>query len=100
MQQRLLEIFISVLSPELSDAYLTTLFEQEVHNSVCMSQELARRCLWLRESFNNVVIGQSCASPSTLAPTPEASIAERENRRRVNAVQKTLKVRSITIAID
>lgn len=28
IQQRLLDIFISVFTPELSDAYLTTLFEQ------------------------------------------------------------------------
>ena len=109
MQQRLIEILVNVLSPELSDAYLTTLFEQEVHNSVCMSQELARRCVWIRESNNTATVGNCCASPSTLGPSlstssssSEAAAAtttlattstvERENRRRVTADQKTLKV--------
>ena len=81
IQRRLLEIFISIFSPELSDAYLTTLFEQEVHNSVCMSQELARRCVWIQH-------GAACPVP----PAADGCIIEQENRRRVNATQKALKV--------
>uniref|UniRef100_A0A0P5L1U9 Leucine-rich repeat and WD repeat-containing n=1 Tax=Daphnia magna TaxID=35525 RepID=A0A0P5L1U9_9CRUS len=84
VQQRLLEFFITVFSQELSDAYLNTLFEQEVHNSVCMSQELARRCIWIQE--------MTISSPNTSGSVhSESSITERENRRRVNAVQKILK---------
>lgn len=59
--------------------------QQEVHNSVCMSQELARRCIWIQES--------AISSPNTSGSVhSESSITERENRRRVNAVQKILKV--------
>ena len=51
-----------------------------------MSQELARRCIWIQKS--------DISSPNTSGSThSESSITERENRRRVNAVQKILKVR-------
>lgn len=50
-----------------------------------MSQELARRCIWIQET--------TISSPNTSGSVhSESSITERENRRRVNAVQKILKV--------
>ena len=47
-----------------------------------MNQDLSRRCIWIQESNNS---GGSNSSESLLS--------ERENRRRVTAVQKILKVR-------
>jgi len=45
-----------------------------------MSQELARRCLWIQHG----------AAESKATPAP--SVVEQENRRRVAATQKALKV--------
>lgn len=56
---------------------------KEVHNSVCMNQDLSRRCIWIQESNNTAASNGS-----------ESLVSERENRRRVTAVQKTLKVSS------
>lgn len=46
-----------------------------------MSQEMARRCLWI----------QDAAASSPLASEQPASASEREHRRRVAALHKTLK---------
>lgn len=65
--------------------FFHSIHKKEVHNSVCMSQELARRCIWIQE--------MTISSPNTSGSLhSESSITERENRRRVNAVQKILKV--------
>lgn len=46
--QTLLEGLIEVFSRELKDSYLTTIVEQEIHNTVLISQELAKRCMWIQ----------------------------------------------------
>lgn len=39
---------VEIFSKELRDSYLTTVVEQEINNTVLMSQELAKRCLWIQ----------------------------------------------------
>ncbi|KAL7029565.1 hypothetical protein ACKWTF_006289 [Chironomus riparius] len=39
---------VEIFSRELRDSYLTTVVEQEINNTVLMSQELAKRCLWIQ----------------------------------------------------
>ncbi|XP_077284296.1 NACHT domain- and WD repeat-containing protein 1 isoform X2 [Arctopsyche grandis] len=79
-ERRVLAVFQKVLSVELRDAYLTTVVEQEVHNTVLMSQELARRCLWI-----NRVFMQQTGRPE------HDSVSEKELQRRLAILQKDLK---------
>lgn len=53
---------------------------QEVQHTVLMSRELAKRCLWI--------------SRGGKAPDPPSSPGDQELRRRLEALQKTLKVSS------
>ncbi|XP_068084365.1 NACHT and WD repeat domain-containing protein 2 [Anabrus simplex] len=78
--ERTLAVMVNVFPQELRDTYLTTVVEQEVHNTVCMSQELARRCLWLYRLYTHT--GQT-AEPS--------SPGEVELARRLEALHKDLK---------
>jgi len=48
--ERILAVMVEVFPPELRDTYLTTVVEQEVHNTVLMSQELAKRSIWVWRS--------------------------------------------------
>ncbi|XP_066263113.1 NACHT and WD repeat domain-containing protein 2 [Euwallacea similis] len=77
---KMLAVLINVFSVELRDTYLTTVVEQEVHNTVFMSQEMAKRCIWM----NRVYI-----------PTPKTpenpSPGEEEAVRRLNGLQKDLR---------
>lgn len=41
---------VEVFSRELRDSYLTTVVEQEINNTVLMSQELAKRCIWIQNT--------------------------------------------------
>lgn len=41
---------VEVFSKELRDSYLTTIVEQEINNTVLMSQELAKRCIWIQNT--------------------------------------------------
>lgn len=53
---------------------------QEVHNTVFMSQELAKRCIWLNRIY-------------TVSKTPEnVTPGEAEASRRLNILQKDLRV--------
>ena len=52
-----------------------------------MSQELARRCIWIQDSTSSSSVSSPAASP---APTG-ASAVEREHRRRVACLQRALK---------
>ncbi|KAB0804135.1 hypothetical protein PPYR_01105 [Photinus pyralis] len=76
---RMLAIFVNILPQELRDTYLTTVVEQEVHNTVFMSQELAKRCIWL-----NRVYTPSEKTPENLSPR------EAELKRRLNNLQRDL----------
>nr|XP_023024211.1 uncharacterized protein LOC111512332 [Leptinotarsa decemlineata] len=77
---KMLAVLITVFSPELRDTYLTTVVEQEVHNTVFMSQELAKRCVWL-----NRVYTPTAKTPDNMTP------GEAEAHRRLNVLQKDLK---------
>lgn len=78
----LLLSLVEVFSKELRDSYLTTVVEQEVNNTVFMSQELSKRCIWMQNTGLQKTDGDQ--SLSTL---------EAEIQRRLNHVQDELKVR-------
>lgn len=78
---KMLAVLITVFSQELRDTYLTTVVEQEVHNTVFMSQELAKRCIWLNRIYTPAV-----RTPDILTP------GEAELYRRLHILQKDLRV--------
>lgn len=78
--EKVLDILISVFSQELRDTYLTTVVEQEIHNTVFMSQELAKRCIWL-----NRIYQPQAGTPEDLTPGQE------ELHRRLNNLQRDLR---------
>lgn len=41
-------MFVEIFTKDLKNSYLTSVVEQEINNTILMSQELARRCVWLR----------------------------------------------------
>lgn len=67
----LLVNLVEVFAKELRDSYLTTVVEQEINNTVLMSQELSKRCIWIQHS------GLSSKSN-------ESSLENEANRRLVN----------------
>ncbi|XP_063905453.1 NACHT and WD repeat domain-containing protein 2 isoform X2 [Zophobas morio] len=77
---KMLAVLITVFSQELRDTYLTTVVEQEVHNTVFMSQELAKRCIWI-----NRVYTPTAKTPDNLSP------GDTELYRRLNTLQKDLR---------
>ncbi|ENN74521.1 hypothetical protein YQE_08845, partial [Dendroctonus ponderosae] len=96
---KMLAVLIKVFSVELRDSYLTTVVEQvsissmeihqlltdvrwfqEVHNTVFMSQEMAKRCIWM-----NRVYTPTPKTPENPSPGEEEAI------RRLNALQKDLR---------
>lgn len=77
--KQLLRLFVEIFTKDLKNSYLTSVVEQEINNTVLMSQELARRCVWLRT-----------ANPSD---TEDASdVLVEENTRRLNNLVAELKV--------
>lgn len=75
----LLLSLVEVFSKELRDSYLTTVVEQEVNNTVLMSQELSKRCIWLQNS--------------AIVKTDEsASATDAEMLRRLTNIQNELRV--------
>ncbi|EFA06477.1 hypothetical protein TcasGA2_TC009369 [Tribolium castaneum] len=77
---KMLAVLITVFTQELRDTYLTTVVEQEVHNTVFMSQELAKRCIWI-----NRVYTPTAKTPDNLSP------GDAELYRRLNTLQKDLR---------
>lgn len=77
----LLLSLVEVFTKELRDSYLTTVVEQEVNNTVLMSQELSKRCIWLQ---NTGLQSKNDDSSSGL---------EAEMNRRLSNIQNELKVR-------
>ncbi|XP_076260372.1 NACHT and WD repeat domain-containing protein 2 isoform X2 [Rhynchophorus ferrugineus] len=77
---KMLTVLIAVFSAELRDTYLTTVVEQEVHNTVFMSQEMAKRCIWM-----NRVYTPTPRTPDNPSPGDE------EAHRRLNILQKDLR---------
>ncbi|KAK7866181.1 hypothetical protein R5R35_001398 [Gryllus longicercus] len=78
--ERTLAVMVNVFPQELRDTYLTTVVEQEVHNTVCMSQELARRCIWLYRLYTHTMPSQESATPGDV-----------ELARRLETLHKDLK---------
>ncbi len=71
---------VEVFSKELRDSYLSSVVEQEINNTVLMSQELAKRCIWIQ---NTGVQGKSEENQSAL---------DAEMSRRLSNIQNDLKV--------
>lgn len=71
---------VEVFSKELRDSYLTTIVEQEINNTVLMSQELAKRCIWIQ---NTGIQTKNDENQSAL---------DAEMNRRLNNIQNDLKV--------
>uniref|UniRef100_A0A182NTF5 WD_REPEATS_REGION domain-containing protein n=1 Tax=Anopheles dirus TaxID=7168 RepID=A0A182NTF5_9DIPT len=46
----LLQTLVDIFSKELRDSYLTTVVEQEINNTVLISQELSKRCIWIQSA--------------------------------------------------
>lgn len=76
---QLLLIFSQIFSRELRDSYLTTVVEQEINNTVLMSQELLKRCIWIQ---NGLI-------PSKIVETSTA--LEIETHRRLSNIHNDLK---------
>lgn len=77
--KELFKNLVNIFSKELRDSYLTTVFEQEINNTVLINQELSKRCIWLQ-----------MGSPKSI----DAGLTseEHEINRRMNNVVSELKV--------
>lgn len=71
---------MNIFSKELRDSYLTTVVEQEINNTVLISQELLKRCICVQTGSLPVKVG-NCEN--TL---------EVEMNRRLNNIHSDLKV--------
>lgn len=76
----MLRLFVEIFTKDLKNSYLTSVVEQEIHNTILMSQEKARRCVWLKT-----------ANPSDTENATDALVEE--NTRRLNNLVLELKVR-------
>jgi len=74
--ERILAVMVEVFPAELRDTYLTTVVEQEVHNTVLMSQELAKRSIWVWRGATDDAGGDS---------------GDLEQRRRLHSLQDNLR---------
>lgn len=86
--KRLYNTLVDVFSKELRDSYLTSVIEQEINNTVLISQELSKRCIWIH---TGVLPSKNMDSSAT---TSSAAI---EMNRRLNNIQSDLKVCYTTI---
>lgn len=50
VMEKILPILVSCFSEELRDIYLTTTVEQEIHNTMRMSQKLTKHSIWLHRT--------------------------------------------------
>jgi hypothetical protein len=76
---------VEVFSKEVRDSYLTTVVEQEINNTVLMSQELAKRCIWIQNS-GVAVKGDD-----------NKSLVDAEMNRRLSNIHSDLKVQILMI---
>jgi hypothetical protein len=76
----LLISLVEIFSKELRDSYLTTIVEQEVNNTVLMSQELLKRCIWVQNTGLQTKNDEN------------SSALDNEMNRRLNHIQNELKV--------
>lgn len=80
---RLYNTLVNVFSKELCDSYLTSVIEQEINNTVLISQELSKRCIWVHTGV------LPTKNIDTLSGLDAATI---EINRRLNNIQAELKV--------
>lgn len=71
---------VDVFSKELRDSYLTTVVEQEINNTVLMSQEMARKCIWIQNT------GTPAKNEESMTPV------DAEMNRRLGNIHNDLKV--------
>lgn len=81
--ENLYKSLVDVFSKELRDSYLTSVIEQEINNTVLISQELSKRCIWVH---TGILPGKQ-----TDAMSSEISVVSEMNRR-LNHIQLDLKV--------
>lgn len=79
----LLKTLVGIFSKELLDLYLTTVVEQEINNTVLMSQELSKRCIWIQNTGLQIKTDENF------------SALEAEMNRRLSNIQNELKVTNI-----
>lgn len=79
--QQLYKSLVEVFSKELRDSYLTTVIEQEINNTVLISQELSKRCIWIHTGV----------LPSKSVDVGGAGSIAGELNRRVHHIQMELK---------
>lgn len=80
--QSLYRTLVDIFSKELRDSYLTSVIEQEINNTVLISQELSKRCIWVHTG----TLPTKNADLSQVA----SSVDNEMNRRLVN-IQTDLK---------
>lgn len=78
----LLSSLIDIFTKELRDSYLTTVVEQEVNNTVLMSQELSKRCIWVQNTGLQTKTDDNVTA------------ADAEINRRLSNIQNELKVKA------
>ncbi|XP_071449148.1 uncharacterized protein [Hetaerina americana] len=90
--ERTLAVMVNVFPQELRDTYLTTVVEQEVHNTVFMSQELAKRCIWLCRVISSMENSdrEDSTTGSDSSP-PSCSHGQAELKRRLKILQSDLR---------
>lgn len=79
---RLYNTLVNVFSKELRDSYLTSVIEQEINNTVLISQELSKRCIWVHTGV----------LPKNLDTSSGSNPVSIEMNRRLNNIQSELKV--------
>ncbi|XP_073824687.1 uncharacterized protein [Musca autumnalis] len=78
---KLFETLLCLFSDDLKDSYMsTTVVEQEINNTVLMSQELAKRCIWIQTG-----------STPFLNPTETTSVYDKEVHRRITKLYAELR---------
>ncbi|KAJ6649686.1 putative WD repeat-containing protein, partial [Pseudolycoriella hygida] len=75
----LLTIMLKTFPKEMRDSYLTTVVEQEINNTVLISQELLKRCIWIQTGS---------LPPKSIE---SSSLLEIEMNRRINNIHNDLR---------
>ncbi|ODM93765.1 NACHT and WD repeat domain-containing protein 2 [Orchesella cincta] len=82
VKEQILGVMLRVFTTELRDTYLTTVIEQEIHNSIFMSRETGKRTVWVNRVFTHLQAGQDAESSSPI---------ENEKDRRLQSLHNELK---------
>lgn len=77
----LLTTLLKTFPKEMRDSYLTTVVEQEINNTVLISQELLKRCIWIQTGS---------LPPKSME---SGTLLEIEMNRRINNIHNDLRVR-------